>query len=83
MSAWPAAKIVVTYEAGYNLPDDVPQEIEQAALVVLKHLYFGTARDPAARAEVIDGAGSTTYSDGAVMAQVDELLSSHRVPQIG
>jgi uncharacterized phiE125 gp8 family phage protein len=83
VSAWPAAKIVVSYEAGYDLPDNVPQEIEQAALVVLKHLYFGTARDPAARAEVIDGAGSTTYSDTAVMAQVDELVSDHRVPNIG
>lgn len=83
VSAWPATKIVVSYEAGYDLPDNVPQEIEQAALIVLKHLYFGTARDPAARAEAIDGAGSTTYSDNAVMAQVDELLSAHRVPHIG
>lgn len=43
VSAWPATKIVVSYEAGYDLPDNVPQEIEQAALIVLKHLYFGTA----------------------------------------
>ncbi len=57
VAAWSAAKIIVTYEAGYDLPSDVPHEIEQAALIVLKHLYFGTARDPAARAEVIDGRG--------------------------
>ena len=51
---------------------------------VLKHLYFGTARDPAARAEVVDGAGSTTYSDSAVNgASRRSLLSDHRVPNIG
>jgi hypothetical protein len=62
---WPAAKIVVTYAAGYILPGtagaDLPADIEQACLSIVKGLWFARDRDPLVKNLTVDGVGSETY----------------------
>jgi hypothetical protein len=54
---WYGRKIVVTYVAGWALPDDddrtLPFDIEDAAIELVKANRFGRARDPLLRSENI------------------------------
>lgn len=76
----PAGEYVVEYQAGF---DDIPADVEAAVLLVVRHLYFSGGRDPAARAETVDGVGSTQFADVAVTAQIDALVGDYRAPNIG
>jgi hypothetical protein len=55
------AKVEITYEAGLTLPGSVPADLERAALTVVQTLYSSAGRDPAIKAESVDGVGSVTY----------------------
>lgn len=61
---------VVTYVAGYLLPNDpgrtLPDDVERAALEMVKALWFSSgegARDPGIRSETTEGIGATQYRD--------------------
>jgi hypothetical protein len=86
LSCWPAGTIVVTYTAGYESAD-LPEDIEGAAIALVKQYRFGAQRDPQVRGEEIDGAGSFSYFDGlahsGMSPEIVGLLSKHVKPIVG
>jgi hypothetical protein len=58
---WPAVKIIATYSAGYDLPNDTPNALKQAAIELVKAFYMGADRDPAVRNEGVDNLSSAAY----------------------
>ena len=62
-TAWSAAKVVITYSAGYTLLTDTPQDLERACLVTLAAIHAARGRDPRLRSETADGVGSVAYLD--------------------
>lgn len=54
-------KTVVTYASGYDLPDAIPADVEQAALLTIAAMRLGRNRDPMLRSESAEGIGSASY----------------------
>lgn len=92
---WTARKAVVTYTAGYWLPDDsadatgwkLPGDFQRAALIAVVAWWSARGRDPQLRSESVDQVGSASYldpraGDGGLPAQAAELLALHRAPGI-
>jgi hypothetical protein len=80
---WSCGKTVVTYKAGFALPDDLPEGIERACITLVKGYAASGDRDPMVRSETSDGVGSTDYFSGAgtgLPPEVEGLISLHRVP---
>lgn len=87
-SEWPIGKIVVTYTAGYALPNGLPEGIERAAIMLVSQYRNTSDRDPQIRSEAIEGSGSTSYFDGlesqaGLAPEVVGLISKHRKPSGG
>lgn len=61
---WAAAKIVITYAAGYEVGTDVPEILQRATLDAVVNLYRGRGRDTTIRSEQTEGVGETQYFDG-------------------
>lgn len=65
---WVAATIVVTYAAGYGLPNDtirtLPYEIENVVLELIRARYFARGSDPQIILEVTENVGRTGYTPG-------------------
>lgn len=90
---WSAGKIVVEYATGYVLPGKpgrtLPEDVEQATLMLVKAGWFARSRDPLVRSEDVSGVLSTTYWVGGFGAgaslppDVEGLLAPHRQPFIG
>ena len=85
---WPIGKIVVTYTAGYALPNGLPDGIERAAIMLVSQYRNTSDRDPQIRSESIEGSGSTSYFDGlesqaGLAPEVVGLISKHRKPSGG
>lgn len=90
---WCAGKIVVGYRAGYILPGEpdrtLPDDIERAAIMLVKAAWFARTRDPLIRSEDVSGLTNTTYwvggfgNGGSLAPDVEGLLSKHRQPPIG
>ncbi len=83
--SWPAGRIVVEYQAGYVLPGasgrTLPNDVERAALSLVKSSWFARTRDPMVRSETVEGAGSTDYFSGTfsrLPPDVESLLSVYR-----
>jgi hypothetical protein len=51
--AWSSGNIIVTYRAGWALPDGVPAEIEGPLIEQVKLDYLGADRDPGVRSESV------------------------------
>lgn len=86
-SWWPyAGRVTIEYRAGYVLPGQpertLPEDVERAAILLVKSAYFGRTRDPAIRSEDVTGLTSTTYaglSNGATLPpEVEGLLAPYR-----
>jgi hypothetical protein len=85
---WERAKIVITYEAGYLLPEDddrdLPLDIERACIAIVKADYFGRTRDPNMRSDATDGLGSIAWHVGGHRtgsgwsSDVEALLAPYR-----
>lgn len=88
-SAWAPGRVVVTYVAGYTLPDSgdgptLPADIERAAIVLVRNAYTARGRDPLRRSEDADGIAAVTYGLAASFpAEVEGLLQPYRQPNIG
>lgn len=88
-SAWAPGRVVVTYVAGYTLPDGsygstLPADIERAAIVLVRNAYTSRGRDPLLRSEDADGIAAVTYGLAASFpAEVEGLLMPYRQPNIG
>ena len=86
-SFWAVGKIVITYVAGWLLPGDegrnLPPEIEDAVIELVKASVFGRSRDPAIKSEQADGIDSVTYffgtpGEGPMPASVVMKLDRYR-----
>ena len=58
---WGARTVIVEYQAGFALPDEVPPALERACLDLLAGLWHGQGRDPAVRNETTEGVGAVGY----------------------
>lgn len=58
---WCSDAIVVTYTGGYELLDELPYEIEEACIRLVKGQYFARTRDPMVKSETIPDAGEFQY----------------------
>lgn len=87
-TCWLPAKVVVTYVAGWLMPDDdgrtLPQDIEDAAIALIKAARFNRTRDPLLRSEnILESLYSYTLfapsdKDGVMPADVAALLEPYR-----
>lgn len=59
--AWEES-IIVEYSGGYDLPDEVPGDLERAAIELVKWYWFSRARDPLLRSEEVPGILSQSFS---------------------
>lgn len=86
---WIASKtVVVTYVAGYALPDDIgrnlPAAIEQGAVKLVCDMHFGAGRDSRIKGESIPGVSQMDYwvgsigENGLITPDVGALLDPYR-----
>lgn len=82
---WNGLATVVTYVAGYALPNDtgrnLPQEIEDVALNLIRSAYFSRGQDPSITLELVEGIGRTVYSPtrgGGLDDHARAVLASYR-----
>ena len=91
---WPDLKIVVTYKAGWVMPEetegrDLPESIEGAAIDYISAMRSGRTRDPLVKSESVPGVGDTDYwvgtigDDGAIPPSVTSRLDRFRRISIG
>ncbi len=82
---WQIGKIVVAYDAGYQIPgqsgvgDALPADITEAVIETVKDRYSSAGRDPRLRSETHEGVGAASYldpraGDGSLPARAAELL---------
>lgn len=64
--AWSSAKISVTRIAGYEMIDELPQDLERAVIIMVKSALFAAARDPTLKQESVPGVLENAYWVGAV-----------------
>ncbi|MBI4367274.1 MAG: phage head-tail connector protein [Deltaproteobacteria bacterium] len=70
---WPIAKVTVAYSAGYTLPAEAPQALQQACLQLVKAFYLGADRDPLIRSESVTPMSSASYFGGSEYLPPDVL----------
>jgi uncharacterized phiE125 gp8 family phage protein len=86
---WPACKLVIRYECGFEAlpvgspgagsPARLPSGIERACINLVKSYHFAAGRDLAIRSEITEDLDSVAYSSTeALPAEVAGLLAPHR-----
>lgn len=88
---WPSGRIVVEYSAGYVLPGlparTLPNDIERAALSLVKASWFARTRDPLLRSEEVPDVYSAAWAvpsgRDALPPDVESLLSPYRNVRLG
>lgn len=76
---WSCGQIVVTYEAGFDVTEDLettglPPELVEACIAECRVAWFAEGRDPTAAAEAMPDVYSTTYRAGSTGAEREGLL---------
>ena len=82
---WPAGETVITYTAGYELPDDLPADIQRAAILMLRQSHFVGSRDPLLRSEETDGVATFSYfaaGAAAVPLEAQALLAPYQIAAV-
>lgn len=83
--AWTGGRIVVTYEAGYDLLESLPHDLEQACILLVKQNYFAKTRDPLVKGITIPGVSTYDYwvggvgQGGGMPPEVQSLLTRYKV----
>jgi Phage gp6-like head-tail connector protein len=83
---WSAIPILVQYQAGYP---DIPDDLSDATLQLVKAKYFARNRDPKLRSENVVGAYEATWwfasgpgAEGEFPPDVQAVIDRYRVPTI-
>lgn len=78
--SWIAAKVEVTYTAGYALPGGCPPALAHACIQLVVAFWSAAGRDPHLRAVTVEGISSRSYfgSDAALPPDVAGLLVAFR-----
>lgn len=81
-TSWPAAKTVVIYQAGYDLPTAAPKDLQKAARALVVAQYRSKGRDPLVRSESVDSVGEQSFwlPDEASRADVQAVLDRYSNP---
>ncbi len=58
---WSPSKITVVYSAGFDLPTDAPEALQQACIQLVKAYYMASDRDPMVRSEGVDAISNASY----------------------
>lgn len=79
---WKGSTVTVDYVSGYVLPgnDDrtLPNDIERAALILVRHLYFSQRDDPRVRSDQVEGVASRTYfADVGIPVDAETILNRY------
>lgn len=83
-SHWWASVVVVTYTAGYALPDSAPSWATKATIICLTHRWAAKGRDPSLKEINIPGVIEKQWwvgsigENGALPPGVEDLLAPHR-----
>jgi hypothetical protein len=83
-SNWIGGRIVVTYEAGYELLESLPHDLEQACILLVKQNYFAKTRDPLIKGITIPGVSTYDYwvggvgQGGGMPPEVQSLLARYK-----
>lgn len=78
---WVANTIIsITYRGGYLLLQELPREIEEACINLVKARYFGAKRDPYVVSESVPGVLSTEYRIGALGIEGSHLPPDVQAP---
>lgn len=75
--AWQGAAVSITYKGGYLLLQELPREIEEACISLVKARYFGAKRDPYVVSESVPGVLTTEYRVSALGYE-----GSHLPPEV-
>ncbi len=88
---WTGCKIVVAYTAGYVLSGasrNVPADLEDAVIRLVKAAHFARKRDPMLRSEDVSGVLSQSWwigsasDNGAIPPDIRSLLDEYYVPLV-
>lgn len=86
---WAPGKVVVTYAAGYSLPNSAPSDLARACILLIGSAYAARGRDPALRSERILDVIDTSYFDpdkfrgaAGLPADVELLLAPFQRPVV-
>jgi hypothetical protein len=71
--AWSAAKIVVTYTGGYDLPGDCPADLAGACRRAVKARFMSRLRDPLLKVRDVPGVIEEEYWVGPASGDPDGL----------
>jgi Phage gp6-like head-tail connector protein len=83
-SSWTGDRIVVTYEAGYEMLESLPHDLEQACILLVKQNYFAKTRDPLIKGVTIPGVSTHDYwvggvgQGGGMPPEVQTLIERYR-----
>lgn len=86
--SWSGSKIVVSYTAGYSLPNSAPEALQRACVDLVAYYRASAGRDPSLRSESVEGIDSASYFDGAgerggLPPAVAGLLQQFQIPSFG
>lgn len=80
---WASAAILITFSAGWSLPEAVPPDMEAAAIEQVRAMVFAVKRDPAIRSESVPEVASKSYAlpggdtfKGVILPQVNSTLAA-------
>lgn len=87
--AWQAEKVVVVYEAGYELPASAPLALQKAARALVRAQWLGRGRDPLVRSEEVPGVlrqdfwvGGIPGAPGGLPPDVEALIAPYRAARV-
>lgn len=62
---WANSKISVTYQAGWEMVDELPADLERAVIEMVKGSFFSSARDPYLKQENVPGVLEQSFAIGS------------------
>lgn len=80
---WSRGRVTIEYSGGYVLPGDedrdLPEDIERAALMLVRSDWFARERDPSLRSEAVEGLGGATYFARDSVEGVSGILTPYKI----
>lgn len=71
--------IVITYQAGFDLPDDIDDAIEDACIRLVRMAYSAQGRDALLKADEVEGIGRQEFWIGSTAGSGAELPDEVRI----